>query len=119
MRDPIRSDLGPVLERAVEEMGLRLPSRDEAVWTLLRYYVSELASGNARGKEGLQPIIDVYYGAALYEATEKYVGDSHGIDSLIGAYYSYEDVSKGSDAESTLEAEVIQQAKAWMGKHCA
>ena len=56
----------------------------------------------------------------------KYVGDSHGIQDLVGAYWSYDDLDeaarvatfKGAGEERrSLDIDVVQRAQEWMKRH--
>jgi len=60
-----------------------------------------------------------------YRATE-YVGDSHDIEHLVGAYWSYDDIDdaarvvtfKDADEErNSLDADVVRRAQEWITRH--
>jgi hypothetical protein len=127
LREPIMAEAGPLFERILEAEQVTRPSKDEALWTLLRHYIGAIANGSATPRSGLGPMMSVLRIAEKmgFQATE-YVGDSHDIQSLVGAYWSYEDIDdaarvvtyQGADEErKSLDIEVVQRAKEWMTTH--
>lgn len=128
--NPTMSDAGPVFERALVEMRIELPSKEEAVWMLLRHFVEQLASRRVTGRKGLRAIIDVYNYVDPAEKSRDYVGESHDIQHLVGAYWSYDDLEErptevsfhgryGRDAVQALDEDVIRLAREWLEQHGA
>jgi hypothetical protein len=117
---PVISEAGPLFENALVEIGLRVPSREEAIATLLRNYVGAIAGATVAPEEGLRRIIqDVYFPADLYGHTKQFVGDSHGLQHLIGCFYTYDDVRESEFGEETIKAldqQVVTLAKQWLAE---
>jgi hypothetical protein len=129
LREPTMAEAGPLFERILEAEHVTRPSKDEAVWTLLRHYIGAIANGSVTPRTGLGPMMSVLRLAENlgFQATE-YVGDSHDIQGLVGAFWSYEDIDdaarvvtfKGADEErKSLDVEVVRCAREWMARHGA
>ena len=126
---PIMSDVGPALEQILAEQGVEVPDSEAAIWALLRFYLGDIASGAVPPRAGMQRVMeDVYYAADLYERTDKYVGDSHGLEKLIGNYYAYDDLEErpnevscdglyGQAAIDALGKHIVEQARDWVEQH--
>jgi hypothetical protein len=126
---PVMADAGPLFEKALRELGMPLPSSDEAAWTLLRHHIGRVASGQMSPREGLRAVLrDVYYPAGLDGRTQQYAGDSHDIHGLISYYYGYDDLAErptevsfegrhGADAVRALDAEIVRLAREWGARH--
>ena len=72
--------------QALEDLYTDIPSPDNAVWTLLRHHIGRIAYEDVPPRDGLRFVVGVYDRAHLYGQSQTYVGDSHGIQALIGAY---------------------------------
>ena len=94
-RHLVMADAGPLFEQTLRDLNVDTPSREEAVWVLLRYHIGRIAYEDVAPREGLQSVLDVYHRADLYTQNQTYVGDSHGIEHLIGAYWIYDDLQAG------------------------
>jgi hypothetical protein len=90
-------------ERAVRLAGRAIPSRIDAAHILKGLYARRAASGALPPRAAASLIKDTFQ---LVEAelpkAGPYVGDSFGISTLIGLYYSYDDIAH-DDAASALE----------------
>lgn len=90
-------------EHAVGLAGYQLPDRLEAARLLKVLYARRATSGAVQPRVAAGLIKDIF---ALVEAelpkVGGYVGDSFGIATLIGLYYSYDDIAF-DDAASALE----------------
>jgi hypothetical protein len=94
MRHPVMANAGPLFERALQELHTEMPSREDAVWILLRHHIGRIASRDVSPREGLRFVVDVYYLTDLYDKSREYVGDSHGIQQLIGYFWGYDDLEE-------------------------
>ena len=116
LRAPTMAEAGPLFERILEAAHVAAPSKDEAIWVLLRHYVGAIANGSVEPSAGLGQMMDVFRRAGHegYLATQ-YVGDSYDIQDLVGAYWSYDDID---DAEQqSLDADVVLRAQEWITRH--
>jgi hypothetical protein len=74
----------------LQHEGIPIPIKDDAVGQLIGYHVDRIASGNGDPIKELEELIsDVYWDYDFHPHTKKYVGDSHGIEHLVGLYWEY------------------------------
>jgi hypothetical protein len=109
-------------------MGVAIPSRGEAIDELLHFYVESIASGMRAPHDGLSAMMrEIYFPHFASEACKKYVGDSCGMEHLIGAYWAYDDLTErpecswdgkhGAEAIAAWERSVRQYARDWLEKY--
>src|SRR5687768_9576183 len=92
LESPIMPDAGPLFERMCTELNIAVPTKDEAVDELLRHHLDAVASGTCRPRAGLEAIMREIYPHIAGEPCKEYVGDSRGMQHLIGDYWSYDDL---------------------------
>ncbi len=120
--------IGIAFEKALGELGLTLPnSQHECIWALLRHYIRQIADRDVEPITGLKGIMEVYWSCQLFEQSKDYVGDSHDIHKLIGAYWEYGEIWERSqnatycklpqEAISALDIIVIEDCRAWLNQH--
>lgn len=87
------ADLRRELEHAVALAGRSIPDRLLAAQTLRRILARKGSLGELAPREAARAIIDVFnlVDAELPD-TGRYVGESFGVSTVIGLYYSYDDV---------------------------
>jgi hypothetical protein len=124
----IMADAGPLFERICKERSVEIPDTEKAVSELLRYYLDSIASGTRTPRDGLQNIMDeVYFPHIVREPVQKYVGDSRGLEHLIGAYWGYDDLKArpeevsfqgkyGAEAIARWEEYVRQLVRNWLAR---
>jgi len=100
--------LGPLLEAAIKESGMAVPSFNEAVWIMLKHHISLMASGSVDAQKQFSILLEDIERFDLHKGIKKYVGDNIGISLLYGLYY--DDYS--SDAEINLN--LIKESKNWV-----
>lgn len=122
-------EIGAAFEKALAELEIVLPdSKEECCWALLHHHVNQIESGVTKPQPGLKGVMEVYYGCNLYEQSTDYVGDSHDLSELIGAYWGYNDLFKrpqevtyndlsGEDAVSAFDSYVVVSCKIWLETH--
>jgi len=127
-RDLILADAGPLFEQVLQDLHAEIPSREDAVWILLRHHIGRIAYEDVAPRAGLRLVLDVYNRADLQAQSRAYVGDSHGIQQLIGAYWEYDDLEVRPVGESlepraealqALDEAVVRLATEWVGEHGA
>ena len=128
-RNPIMSDVGPLLEKAIHELGMKLPDREQAVDILLQFYISEIAAGNVAPREGLRRVVRECYDQHPSSETRGGVcGEELGIEYLASYFYGYDDLEErpdevsfhekyGAEAMSLVDEEVIREARDWLKSH--
>jgi len=129
LESPIMAEAAPIFERVCAELGVTIPSKDEAIDELLRGYLESIASGALPPREGLAAIMrEIYFPHFAGEPCKKYVGDSHGMEHLIGAYWGYDDLTArpqevsfdgkyGAEAIASWGEFVRQHARDWLQKY--
>jgi len=100
--------LGPLLEAAIKEAGMTIPSFNEAVWIMLKYHINLMASGSVDAQKQFSILLYDIEVFDLHKGIKKYVGDNIGISLLYGLYY--DDCS--SDAE--INKNLIEESKNWV-----
>jgi len=131
MTRPTMADAGPLFESALQELGVPIPSQDDAAWTLLRYHIGRIAGGEVAPRQGLRAILeDVYYPAQLHAQRERYGADVYDVGSFHASFYSYDDLEArpsevffdglyGEDAMKALDRAVVDLAREWRIRHGA
>ena len=119
--------IGMAFEKALGELGLTLPnSQEECIWALLRHHIRQIADRDVKPVTGLKGIMEVYWNCQLFEQSKNYVGDSHDVHKLIGAYWEYDEIfersqnanyCKLSQAISALDTTAVEECKVWLCKH--
>jgi hypothetical protein len=115
--------------RTLKRLGIEAPEKEEAVWLLIDHHTSRIAMQKVEAIEGLKQLkTDIYKGYNLQTLTKKYVGDSHGIEHLIGLYWGYQEMLErpnevtyggmtGSEGIEKIECEIVLEAKRWKKKY--
>ncbi len=129
LESPVMAEAGPLFERACAELSVDVPTRDEAVDELLRHHLESIASGASEPREGLESVMrEIYWPHFAGEPCKEYVGDSRGMQHLIGAYWSYDDLTErprevswngkfGAEAIARWGDSVRQYARDWLQKY--
>ncbi len=122
-------EIGAAFEKALQELEIVLPdSQEGCCWALLHHYISQIESGVVKPQLGLKGVMEVYYGCNLYDRSTDYVGDSHDLSELIGAYWGYDDLLErpqyvtyndlsGEEAVSAFDEYAVASCKTWLEKH--
>ena len=129
LESPIMAEAAPLFEKACVELGVAIPSQQEAINKLLHFQIESIASGAIAPQEGLEAMMrELYFPFIIAEPCKKYVGDSHGMEHLIGAYWNYDDLvghpnevswegKYGAEAIACWEEFVRQKARGWLQIH--
>lgn len=129
--DPLMADVGPLFEKALEEVSIQIPKTDDACWVVIQYHLKRIANGEVGPRTGVQAILDeVYFPGKLFEHETEFVGDSHDIADLLGLFYGIDDILErpgevsycgkyGVEAIVAVEAQLHQHAIEWCAKHSA
>lgn len=124
-----RAEAEGQFDMAATALGLSLPSRSQAVELLVHYHASQIAAGQCEPEEGLVRMMrDAYWPEVSKHASSVYVGDSHDMHDLIGAYWSYDDLYDdpdtvgysglyGNAAIHAFGDEVRRMATDWLTRH--
>ncbi|ODS56255.1 MAG: hypothetical protein ABS36_07585 [Acidobacteria bacterium SCN 69-37] len=126
LRHPTMADAGPLLQRLLDEAGVRWPSVDDAVWIVLRCELDRIARRVVEPYDGLGRVMAVVDACGLHDRSRVHVGDSHGLERLVGAYWDYDDLDDMSrvgapahvdQARQELDDDVVRRAREWMDEH--
>lgn len=109
------SDLSDDFLTAVSELGLMISSnRDGIIWQLLRRYIGDVVARKLAPTEGASLVVrEVDWHLGL-EARE-YVGDSHGLEHIIGLYHAYDDV--GPERYPEIDGLLFEACRDWMREY--
>jgi hypothetical protein len=113
LREPIMSEVAPLLESALNELGEPIPSMFDAVQTLTRYCVERIAESTASPVELLSFL---WWDLAFHKCVPqgKYAGESLDICLLLGIYDSY---SEPDENLNELDRLAREAAKEWLQRH--
>lgn len=118
LESPVMAEAGPLFERVCAELSAAIPTKDEAIDELLRYHLRSIASGTTQPREGLEAVMrEVYWPGFADEPCKERLGDSRGMQHLIGAYWSYDDLTEGPRAIARWGDSVRQYARDWLQKY--
>jgi hypothetical protein len=126
---PIIPEAAPIFEKICAERKIKIPTKDEAIDELLRFQLESIESGAIAPRKGLEAMMqEIYHPYFAGEPSKEYVGDSRGMEHLIGAYWSYDDLVErphqvswsgkyGAEAIASWEESVRQYARDWIQKY--
>lgn len=118
--------IGPAFERSLRSLGITIPDYEGSVWIIIHYYLQRIVSGETDPYEGLYELmLEVYWDYDFYSKTNNYLGDSHGIQDLVGLYWGYDDFMErsaevslngkyGDEAVEELKKEIFAEAQKWV-----
>jgi hypothetical protein len=123
-RDAPMSDLAPLFESALEELGVPFPERYEATLQVLRFWLERIVDESIDPMAGMQRI-DRDLGDAARELfpDRVYLGEGLGIERLYTWYRELEDAADGSElsyyrdlprhgAEARFRRHLVDEARA-------
>lgn len=102
-----------------------LPTIDQAAWNLLEVHLGDIARGRLEPEQGMQLVIEeVFRPAGLAKRSRHRVGDSHGIETLVGLQDEYDDMRRYERRTGTrdrrrslVDAQVIAASREWMAHY--
>jgi len=108
-------ELSHLLENALKESDLAIPSFEEAVWIMLKYHIELIASGTALPKEQFGHLLRDIEEFDLAKGITKYVGDNVGIALMYGWYY--EDYESDEAINAGIKSECSKWLETYASKH--
>ena len=120
------ADVLPLFREYLESEGISVPSQEDGVWQIIAYHLSRIASGQVDPLSELEILIsEVYWDYDFHSVTTKYIGDSHGIEQLVGFYWGYDDMQdrledlscNGKHGEAgvrEMKKEIVKCSEEWM-----
>ena len=120
-------EVGPAFVAALAELKVVVPeSTEECIWIVLHYPTQQIATLAVEPEVGLASIMEVYRGCNLYDRSQNFVGDSHDVQHLIGAYWEYDEIweryggaefQEGQRQARDLDKDVIGRCQVWLNNH--
>ncbi len=119
-------EVEPALLAALKHYGIVVPNKELAVWQLLELHLQGIVSGANDPLDGLkQMMADVYWDYDFHTPTKKWLGDSHGIEHLVGLFWDADDLrdkpeivtcngKQGKAAWSELKRQIVVEAEKWL-----
>lgn len=93
VRDIRTEDAVAALTKLLERKSVAIPDRETAVREIIRHYAQAVTSQQILPVEGLRKLMDeVYAHYDFHSSTQEFLGDSHGIEGLIGAHFTIDDI---------------------------
>lgn len=128
---PRMEDVLPAFIAALQYWDVAVPSRDEAVWQLIEYHLNRVVSNQDRAWQELDKLVaDVYLDYDFHTSTKQYLGDAHGIELILGLYWSADDIRErpnevtvnglfGEAAWVELDRLIVVEATRWLSDRAA
>ena len=125
-KKPRMEEVLPAFVATLNHNGISLPDKEQAVWNLIEFHLREIALEASDSLEELAKLIaDVYWDYDFHTPTQKYLGDSHGVEKLFGLYWAADDLRDspedisfdgkfGEEALSELKTQIVVEAKHWL-----
>jgi hypothetical protein len=126
---PRMDEVLPAFLAAISHQGFVLPNREQAVWQLIEHHLRVVDSGAASPLSQLELLIaDVYWDYDFHTATKEFLGDSHGIEHLVGLYWSADALrvntqgigcneKHGEEVWAELNHQIATKSKRWLNSH--
>jgi hypothetical protein len=120
IRYPILPEVGPLFASALKELGVPVPTREEAPRTLVETYLRDIAEGACTPAEGLRGFLD-----EANRDTMSFIAGASGCGDLFRWHYDYEyikslveegymDGKGGAESLAALDRRVVDFATAWV-----
>ena len=128
-RRPQMDEVLPALLAAFEHFGVIVPDKEQAVWRAIDHHCREIVTGEVNPLVELSKLIrEDLWDYDFHKPTKKYLGDSHGIEHLIGLYWAADDLrehpdtvtfagKQGEEAWSELNKEIVVECNRWLANH--
>jgi hypothetical protein len=126
--DLTMASVGPVFERVCRELKQPIPSVDQAIDIVTRALLGDIAQEAIAPEAGLKRLMDDVVRPHIDDETARFAGESRGLQHLVGAYWSYDELRGrpteisidgkfGDEALSLLDQQVIGFARDWLDQH--
>jgi hypothetical protein len=115
-KDPVLSDVGPLLERTLEELGVPLPSEREAAMLIARFFIQKILTDEAVEK-CLNGLWRLYINVQPIFPKDRCYGEALDISALMGDFHQYEDFEDQPRVRAQLYEDARAQAAAWLARH--
>jgi hypothetical protein len=104
-------DTSTLFEKYLKEIGVVIPTLEDAIRSLVRYHIVLIASGTVDPCKQFTKLLEEIDNYDYYSKTQVYVGDNLGIHEMYGWYYedyaSIDQTNKG----------IFEESKIWVSKY--
>lgn len=94
--NPVMSEVGPLFESCLEELGIQIPDENRSVKIVLHRYLEQIKSGTVTPFDGMRSIDEDIYRRVWFEGCEEYVGEILGLEHMYKWYRELQDAADGS-----------------------
>lgn len=124
-----RVEAEQLFDAAAKSLGLAMPTRAQAVESILHFYATQIVERRSLPHDGLgQMMRHAYWPEVSQHQSSVYVGDGYDMQDFIGSYYSYGDLMEspnvvgfnglyGDAALRAFDEHVIAEARRWLDRH--
>jgi hypothetical protein len=129
MKSPTMPTVGPLLEKAIAELHLVLPSKTEAAWYLADHCIRRIISGAEEPYEPLLLLKDVTHAIRDVLPNKSFVGDCLDVANLIGLFWSYSSPNENyyeaeqrfiyneGERRAILDKKAREESRLWLVRH--
>jgi hypothetical protein len=127
---PTMAEVGPLFEELCAQLGQPIPDIEDAADIVASAILQEIADGSVEPEAGLRQLMEDLYWPHVQSEDEAgaYVGESHGLQHLVGARSGYDDLRErpeelsidgafGGAAIPLLDEQVRGYARDWLAAH--
>ena len=109
--NPRRDELLALAEKLCEELGSTLPTYEEAINALLRQHALRILH-SPTPEVALSRMVEIVYDRFLTEETDTaYVGDSRGLEHLIGLHWGFDDWKEHYGSQFKIPKKKLSEAR--------
>jgi len=113
----------------LQSVNVVVPSKEIATWRIIYHHLEAILEGNVSPRIGLNQLMsDIGYLFDFQSVDTRIVGDSHGMESLVGLYWEMKDLfSKRSENFSDgdvgiglvleIDKEIVKRSRIWITKY--
>jgi hypothetical protein len=127
--NPIMSEVGPLFERAMNELGHPVPPGDEAAWIVARAHVERVATAAEPLREALWDLVRLRWATSMPVEGRRSVGNGLGIEPFMGIYWSLDELNENfyepenrliateEERQAILDRDARKAAADWLRMH--
>ena len=120
-----------LFKEALIELGIVIPESKEAVKSILHHSLSNIVNKKIDPIQGIKSLVDgLLKKIKLHEESDNYLGDFLGIEKLLSAYYSLDDINSGDSSVSydglygekalvQIENDIVALSKQWLERNAS
>jgi hypothetical protein len=109
LRHPIMSDVGPLFESALKELGFALPSREAAAKTVAQHYICGIVEGAFSCWNALSGFMHECYWPLQSEDVGNYLFNTLGCQRLVSEYWAFDYLQELANDNALQPRYVVEQ----------